>query len=210
MAYTATNWVEGVTTLGPTNMNKIETELVYLDTRIPVAALGYGTSLPGSPVDGQEYVLVDGTTPSYQWRFRYNAGSTSAYKWEFVGGPAAIVDVLTDEGTASTTYTNLATTGPQFTLPRAGDYRAEFDAESYSSTSAVLNVVAVQVGAAATADGDGSVGYIASASNTFCHVRDIAIRGAAASAVVALRYRVSGGTGNFRKRELRVTPIRVS
>jgi len=32
MPYTPTNWVEGVTTLGPTNMNKIETELVALDT----------------------------------------------------------------------------------------------------------------------------------------------------------------------------------
>src|SRR6516164_5696483 len=54
---------------------------------IPAPALGYGTSLPGSPIDGQEYVLVDSTTnPSYQWRFRYNAASTSAYKWEHVGG----------------------------------------------------------------------------------------------------------------------------
>jgi len=47
----------------------------------------YGTSLPASPYDGQEAVLVDSVTnPSYQWRFRYNAGSTSPYKWEYVGG----------------------------------------------------------------------------------------------------------------------------
>ena len=34
MAYTPTNWVEGVTTLGPTNMNKIETELASLDSSV--------------------------------------------------------------------------------------------------------------------------------------------------------------------------------
>jgi hypothetical protein len=41
MAYTPTNWVEGVTTLGPTNMNKIETELAALDGRVPAAATAW-------------------------------------------------------------------------------------------------------------------------------------------------------------------------
>jgi hypothetical protein len=59
----------------------------------PATAPGYGTSLPVSPVDGQEYILVDSTTnPTYQWRFRYNAASASAYKWEFIGGtPARVI-----------------------------------------------------------------------------------------------------------------------
>lgn len=47
----------------------------------------YNTTLPGSPVDGQEAILVDSVTnPTYVWRLRYNAGSASAYKWEFIGG----------------------------------------------------------------------------------------------------------------------------
>src|SRR4029077_11434282 len=47
----------------------------------------YGTTLPGSPVDGQEHVLVDSlTVPTYSWRCRYNAQSTNAYKWEVHGG----------------------------------------------------------------------------------------------------------------------------
>src|SRR6516164_9624771 len=54
----------------------------------PTLKIPYGTTLPASPVDGQEAILVDSiTNPTYQWRLRYNAGSTSAYKWEFVGGP---------------------------------------------------------------------------------------------------------------------------
>ena len=51
----------------------------------------YNTSLPTSPVDGQEAILVDSVTnPTYIWHFRYNAGSTSAYKWEFIGGAPAV------------------------------------------------------------------------------------------------------------------------
>jgi hypothetical protein len=125
MAYTATNWVEGVTTLGPTNMNKIETELVYLDTRIPPAALSYGTTLPGSPVDGQEAVLVDSTTnPTYQWRFRYNAGSSSAYKWEFVGGSSGRVSDTATTGIGAVAAWAGGFT-PTFAAPRAGDYRID-------------------------------------------------------------------------------------
>jgi len=41
----------------------------------PAPSIPYGTSLPTAPVDGQEAVLVDSVTnPTYQWRFRYNAG----------------------------------------------------------------------------------------------------------------------------------------
>lgn len=47
----------------------------------------FGTTLPGSPADGAEHILVTTTTgASRHWRFRYNATSSSTYKWEFVGG----------------------------------------------------------------------------------------------------------------------------
>jgi hypothetical protein len=83
-------------------------------------AMAYGTSLPASPLDGQLAVLVDSVTnPTYQWQFRYNAGSTSAYKWEFVGGaPFSAVDSSTQALTVSV-WTGVL---PTFTLPRAGDY----------------------------------------------------------------------------------------
>jgi hypothetical protein len=131
MAYTPTTWVEGVTTLGPTNMNKIETELVYLDARIAPAALAYGTTLPGSPVDGQEAILVDSTTnPSYQWRFRYNAGSTSAYKWESVGGSDLSLASTTDaSNTIDNTWEAAAT--PTWTIPRSGEYLCSAQAANH-------------------------------------------------------------------------------
>jgi hypothetical protein len=74
--------------------------------------LAYGTSFPGSPFDGQEYTLVDSTTnPTYQIKCRYNAGSSSAYKWEVVGGGGAL------EGTTT------------ITIPRAGDWHVEIGAK---------------------------------------------------------------------------------
>jgi hypothetical protein len=90
------------------------------------AIVTVGTSLPASPVDGQEAILVDNVTnPSYQWRFRYNSSSTSAYKWEFIGG----VPLL---GWSNTSVTNGATLGAWVnmvasgvTLPRSGEWQIE-------------------------------------------------------------------------------------
>lgn len=49
----------------------------------------YGTSFPSSPANGAIHVLVDSTTdPTWIWTFRYNAVSTSLYKWENIGGAA--------------------------------------------------------------------------------------------------------------------------
>src|SRR5262249_12348429 len=85
------------------------------------ASHNYGTTLPGSPVDGQLAVLVDSTTlPTFSWAFRYHTGSSNTDKWEFIGGSPAQVEVATSEGTASTTYAALTTAGPSFTVPNAG------------------------------------------------------------------------------------------
>lgn len=95
--------------------------------KVPVAQLpaigsapGYGTALPGSPTDGQEYILVDSVTaPTYQWRFRYNNGhSVDAFKWEFVGGTPIVLSAA-GEVTGGNAW---QITGPSFAVPRAGVY----------------------------------------------------------------------------------------
>lgn len=86
------------------------------------AGPGYGTSLPGSPTDGQEYILVDSTSaPTYAWYLRYNSGSASSYKWEWVGGTPAHIKVDANQTTQSTSYVDV-TNGPSFTIPNAGDW----------------------------------------------------------------------------------------
>src|SRR5262252_3425524 len=206
MVYTATNWVEGVTTLGPTNMNKIETELVYLDTRIPAAALNYGTSLPGSPVDGQEAILVDSTTnPSYQWRFRYNAGNTGSYKWEFVGGTPANVSTGANEGTASTSYVTLPS-GPSFTVPRAGIYMVAGSSRLYASAICQPSV-GIHVDTTLQAD------YYAyqPAVNQESPLAWVGWKVAAnPGQVINLRYKTTGGTAQFLNRQMVITPTVVA
>lgn len=45
------------------------------------------TSLPASPTDKQQALLVDSlTAPTYAWLFQYEAGITDSYKWMWLGG----------------------------------------------------------------------------------------------------------------------------
>ena len=102
------------------------------------AVPGYGTSLPGSPVDGQEYILVDSTTnPTYQWRFRYNASNTTTYKWEFIGGPSAEVEDSTTY-TIPSGWTVIGT--PQLTIPRNGVYDVMAYLDYVGGATADVNV----------------------------------------------------------------------
>lgn len=95
----------------------------FMPTRVVVPS--YGTSLPATPIDGEEAILVDSlTNPTYQWRFRYNAGSSSAYKWEFIGGSPKWAGLY---GGAASSVAISAVGGhvaldPMITAPRAGDY----------------------------------------------------------------------------------------
>lgn len=94
----------------------------------------YGTTLPTSPYDGQEAVLVDSITNStYQWHFRYNASATSPSKWEYVGG----VPLHTIGGSISTSSTTpVAVTGaPTTTVPRTGLYNMEVSAQMWSTVA---------------------------------------------------------------------------
>lgn len=99
---------------------------------------GYGTTLPGSPVDGQQHILVDNTsTPTYSWHMRYNA---LLAKWQFIGGYAATQEITAQVTTsANATYADLG--GPGFTIPVAGIYTVEWSASGTpNSSSGVANM----------------------------------------------------------------------
>ena len=112
-----------------------------------VASIPYGTTLPSTPSDGQEAILVDSiTNPSYQWHFRYNAQSTSAYKWEFIGGSQAhqaLGNFSNTTGGSTWVYANL------LNLPRAGDWDVAFQA-SVAATNATLGYWQYGIGSVGT------------------------------------------------------------
>jgi hypothetical protein len=175
-------------------------------------SVGFGTSLPASPVDGQEYVLVDSATATtYQWRFRYNTGSSNTDKWEFVGGTPALNEVLTSENCASASYVAL-TTAQAITLPRAGCYQVTWGFTSSSGTASATGFGAIKRGAAATADVDGVVvrfGGTATAHG-WSSSRTKLFTGAAASDSYALNWKMSTGTLSVEHRYLSIVPVRVS
>lgn len=197
MVWNGTTWVRSsVTRLGATSV-------------IPA---GRGTTLPATPYDGQEYVLVDSlTVPTYAWRFRYSPESTSAYEWEFIGGAAVDHEVATDQSTASTTYVDLGTVGPTVVVPREGDYNVSWGSAAYVTDGAAV-YPAVKIGAVATSDADSAVLSLAAAEAGLTRrtSREKLFTGVAAGSEVKMQYKTSAGTANFYDRWLRVTPIRVN
>lgn len=184
-----------------------------IDVTIAAAssAPGYGTSLPGSPTDGQQYILVDSTTlPTYQWLFRYNNGSSNSDKWEFIGGSPALTEVATSEGTTSTTYAALATAGPSFTVPRAGVYEVTIGSNFITSLNGTDAAHSYDIGGTGAVDADAILwgGQDANEQHSMVFTKKQA--GLAASTALVSKYKTSAGTTTFQKRWMMVVPIRVS
>lgn len=237
MTYVKQVWTDNVSPVDKAHMDHIEDGLVSMDTgaaaargaangyasldagvKVPVAQLptvvqpfSYGTSLPASPVDGQMAILVDSVTnPSYQWVFRYNSGSTSAYKWEFVGGNDLYAEVAGTDTTTSTTSVNLSA-GPTLpALPRAGDWFIEIEAVVSSTVADAQTWLGV---------GDSSVAASQLITQTFgqspsagrwstAHARGRA--NGLASGIFLSTKAWGSGTSSYQGRRLSARPVRVS
>lgn len=194
-----------VTYIGPLTPNMVRDKpVVSYVTPTQFAAL--------TPQDGDEVYLIVDATAGVTWHLRYNAGSSSAYKWEFLGGPPLEAEVDTSEGTASTGYVDLTTVGPAVTLARAGDYIVTFGGRMDSNSSVAYNYMSPKRGALATSDADGSQIYNSSPTGTWTldAMRTRKFLGMLAGDVVKSQYRVNGGTGLWRNRYVTVQPIRIS
>jgi len=176
-------------------------------------AASYGTTLPANPFDGQEAVLVDSVTaPTYTWRFRYNAKSTSAYKWEYVGGSESLTRVDTQESTTVTgQWLDLATIGPRFVVQRAGDYFAQASSLGMHGVvnAAIWNAI-FRLPAGDASNGIGWSTPIASGTVNF-GTSTWRFNACAVGDDLRLRYHNStAGTANFWNRWLTVKPVRVA
>jgi hypothetical protein len=197
--YSPTTWIEGVTTLGPTNMNHIEQGIASLAAPAP------STTPPASPADGDIWYLPADAPNGVIWQFRYNAGSASAYKWEFVGGSPTRSYVATQESTTNTGSVALTTPGPSLTIPRSGEYSIEVGAFAYNTSIGNAAIIDLYVNGASVSKS--VYGGATVFNSVFVRHTPSVITGGWA---VALLYHVSGGTGFFGERQLFATPIRVS
>jgi hypothetical protein len=190
----------------PTDIHELATALDGL-----VHKVTYGTTPPASPTGGDEWILPADAANGVMWRFRYNAGSASPYKWEFVGGAPFTAEVLTFENLTSTSYVDLPTAGPSLTVPRAGDYFYILGVQAMNNTTGQTSIAALKVGAAACSDDDSvNVFGVSGGVNYLNASKPRRINGVAASTLLLMQYRVTGGQATYGRREFALTPVRVS
>ena len=167
------------------------------------------SKLSETATDGDEcYALADAAN-GVMWRLRFRAASTSAYRWEFVGGAALRQGVETAESVAASgAYQNLTTAGPQVTLPLAGTYDIAFEAEFQNTTTGANHYLSYDLGSTGATDavGIGSNPWAANVPFPIGRRRQIS---AAAGDLLNLRYKAGGGTHQWGKRSVWAIPMRL-
>jgi hypothetical protein len=171
----------------------------------------YGPSPPPTPADGAEWILPI-SLPSggpIVWRFRYNAGSASAYKWEYVGGAPYIGLITLGETTTTVgSFVDTATAGPGLSMPRAGEYVFVGSAVSYSGAGPSQTRIALAInGVIGGVEGHAWV-PAAGQNNTATMQTQRTV--AAAGHLAKLQVNVGNSGNGWSNRALSVTPIRVA
>lgn len=176
------------------------------------AAAPIVTTLPGSPADGDEVILVDSlTAPTYSWRLRYVASITDGYRWVFVGGSPAYGFVSAQESTASLSYVALTTPGPVVVLPRAGMYWVGLGAGMSRNTGGNPSYMSYDIGATPAADGDAISEYSQPATSWAVRAyREMPKTFATALTLTAKYKGTIADTHSFVERILRATPMRLA
>jgi hypothetical protein len=157
------------------------------------------TTLPGSPTAGQLAILVDSTSaPTWSWLLIYNGTTT---KWHYLGGTPGFHEIATAESTSSTTYVALATAGPLFALPVAGDYDVEIGSKFIVNNTINMSY---DIGGTGAVDAD----RLTANNNTGQHSRVRRKTGLTAVTLTA-KYKVDTGTHTAENRWMRVTPVKI-
>lgn len=163
------------------------------------------TSLPTDPYKGQ-VIFYDTGTEGVVWQLRYNSGSASSSKWEYVGGPPLFAEVTTASNTASTTYVDLG--GPDIALPEAGDYDVRVECSVNPNTSNDHGRMSYAIGVTTASDNDMADSRSLGGEDVF--TMSTARRKTGLTAVtLAARYRVTGGNADFTRRHMWVHPVRL-
>jgi Carbohydrate-binding module family 5/12 len=169
-----------------------------------------GTTLPATPFDGQEAILVDSViSPTWAWRFRYVAAK-STNKWVFIGGAPMIAEVLTAQTRALLAYGDLATVGPSLTNPVAGDYEIAHGCEMTAQVAAnSTGRMSYAIGVTAALDADSIGGWENTAGTTYpVNPSRSTVKTLAAATALVAKYRTEADTHQwtFGKRWMKLTP----
>jgi hypothetical protein len=177
-------------------------------------------SLPSTPSDGDEVYYVADATNGVVWHLRYNSGSASAYKWEYLGGGPLYAEVNTEEATATTgAWVDLTTVGPSITLPLAGDYDFHWGAIAEwtgAGGSAGIAAAGISIGAtdpslSGNPNNPDVAVFRGAAANQWSSVdRQRRKTVSSASTVAKVRYYTNNLNGDWGSRWLSIVPVRVN
>jgi hypothetical protein len=175
--------------------------------RVTSLTAGVG-GMPTIISDGLEVYFVADVANGVMWHLKYNAGSTSPYKWELVGGPPLVATVVgSDTGAADGTFRDYTTIGPQIVTPLAGDWDIESMANIFSGVGQNDHCVVVN-----GVQENGLYAQEYTPAGSWAVTGTIVWRrlAAASGTTFKMQYRGSGGgTGTARWRALRMRPVRV-
>jgi len=176
----------------------------------PITRVIYGEAFPVSPVDGQEVIFMSSATaPAYSWRFRYNAGASSAHKWEYVGGSSFYTIIDGVATTASAAFVDLSPVGPSFQIPLLGDYIVEIGTYVKHS-GAALTLMSFDTGPLAATVTDAIEVGTQDANEQGNYFLARPKYNVVAGYTIVAKYRTTLATATFNKRWLRVSPVRVT
>lgn len=165
------------------------------------------TTLPASPVDGQEAILVDSlTVPTYFWHMRYNSAIS---KWVCIGATGPQLLTYTQETTTvAAAWTDMATVGPSFVIPRAGAYFASASAVMYSTIDRNNLCLGISIGSAGPFVG----AYTDTLANLFNQVviTSFGLNLTAGQEVRVRYYQAFASTMGAYSRNLYVTPFTIT
>lgn len=175
-----------------------------------------------APSNGDEVYLIVDAAAGIDWHLKYNGDSSSAYKWEFVGGSDLTSIVETQENLpadSTATYRALTTSGPSVALPFGGDYdidQSDLVQPAYATGSGNLSVTrtSYDIGGTGAVDADSinNTG-IGNGGPHFWGRRQKSKTGLAACTLTSKYSHDALGTGSggvFSFRRLSVHPIRIS
>lgn len=155
------------------------------------------TALPGSPVDGQQALLVDSlTAPTYIWLLQYDSGISDANKWMFLGGTPLAASAQSSKLTSG--YVVLI----QHTAPRAGLYNIIGSAATKTG-GAILSSIKYTANTVTIRASDTNFGVL-----QFAHVND-SVNLAAAQAVT-LEFQSNDTDSTYISGSLALLPVRIA
>lgn len=201
----------------PTFSATILDDTGYSDFSRPTIQVG--GALPSTPYEGQEVIYIADATNGVAWHLKYRSAQAGSYKWLVIGGSPLQVGPLSqnaggdtfNNGGAYAAASNTGGTGPNVSIPLAGDYDVTLTAyQRHGAAGGVIYFSFSPPSGAAATDADALHWNSATSNQEVRHSKVVRKAGLTVGTLSA-RYRATGpsSVGLVDERAIQVMPVRV-